>query len=186
MYMTCALAIYTGGLHAHAHVMATAASSAHARVHRKRCSHMHAHNQSSLTQKHIYLYICIGIYMYTYTYIYKYICVHDVHAHTHLSHKDTLPTYICIMHTYRYRYICIYACISIHTFIPCLLRAAIPTHVGARACACPHVCAHTRERVSAAPPRTPARAAPTTRRARPACGGAPPGPERRRTHRPTR
>ncbi len=57
MYMTCVLAIYSGGLHAHAHVMATAASSAHARVHRKRCSHMHAHNY--LSPKNIYTYIYI-------------------------------------------------------------------------------------------------------------------------------
>ncbi len=56
-----------------------------------------------------------------------------------------------------------------------LLRAAIPTHVGARACAGPRICARTRARASAAPPRTTARAASTTRRARPACGGAPPG-----------
>ncbi len=61
MYMMCALAIYTGGLHAHAHVIVTAASSAHARVHRKRCSHMHAHNH--LSPKNVYIPTYIGIYI---------------------------------------------------------------------------------------------------------------------------
>jgi hypothetical protein len=73
MYMTCVLAIYTGGLHAQAHVMATAASSAHARVHWERCSHMHAHNQSSLTQERMYTYIYRYIYIHIHTYIKIYV-----------------------------------------------------------------------------------------------------------------
>ena len=63
--------------------------------------------------------------------------------------------------------------------------AAIPTLVDARACECPHVCAHTRARALAVPPRTTARVASTTRRARPARGGEPSGPERRRIPRTT-
>ncbi len=43
-----------------------------------------------------------------------------------------------------------YTNISIHTCIPSLLRAAIPTHGETRACACPHVCAHARERIGGA------------------------------------
>jgi hypothetical protein len=53
------------------------------------------------------------------------------------------PIYICILHAYihthTYIYIRIYS-----SYNPSLLRAAIPSHVGARACACQHVCAHTR------------------------------------------
>jgi hypothetical protein len=85
-----------------------------------------------------------------------------------ISHTSTyLPICICMMHTYMCTYI------YIHAYIPSFVRAAIPTHVGTRACACPHVGAHTRARASAAPPRTTARVASTTRRARPARGGAP-------------
>jgi hypothetical protein len=47
-----------------------------------------------------------------------------------------------------------------HTYIhPVFVRAAIPAHVHTRACACPHVSAHTRASTSAVPPRTTARAA---------------------------
>jgi hypothetical protein len=50
--------------------------------------------------------------------------------------------------------------------------------VGARACAGPHVCARTRARAHRrSPPRTTARAASTTGRGCPACGGAPLGPK---------
>jgi hypothetical protein len=170
--MTCALAIYTGGLHAHAHVMATAA------LHRKRCSHMHAHNHLSpkTISTYIHEYIHIHIHIQHCTYIYKHVCVHDVHAHTHLPHKYTLPTYIRRMHTYRYRYRYVHACI--HTHIYPVFRTRSYTYARGR----PHMRVptrlRTRERASAATLRTTARAAPTTRRARPACGGAPPGPER--------
>ncbi len=62
--------------------------------------------------------------------------------------------YICI---YIYIYICVRVCVcvciytfmSIHTWKPSLLRAAIPTHGDTRACARPHICAHTRARASA-------------------------------------
>ncbi len=68
--------------------------------------------------------------------------------------------YICIMHTYIY--------MDIHTYIkPVFRTCSYTTHVGTRACACPHVCADTRENASVVPPRTTARAASTTRRARP-------------------
>ncbi len=82
-----------------------------------------------------------------------------MHAHTHLPQKTYIPIHIRIMHTYIYIYI--------YTYIknPTFLLAAIPTHVGVhtrthvgtRACACPHVCAHTQENASAAPPRRPGR-----------------------------
>jgi hypothetical protein len=83
--------------------------------------------------------------------------------YTHLSHEYTY-THVCVCvkcipiytHTYSYTYK--------HTYDPTFVRAAIPTHVDTRACACPHVWTHAR--------------ASKTRRARPACGGAPPGPER--------
>jgi hypothetical protein len=51
------------------------------------------------------------------------------------------------IHTYIYIYIHIHTYTHIHTYIPSLLRAAIPTHVDARACAGPQVCAHTRARL---------------------------------------
>ena len=75
--------------------------------------------------------------------------IYYLHIYVECIHID-IDTYM-YMHVY------------IHTYIPSFVRAAIPTHVGARTCACPHVCAHTRERASAAPPRTTARAASTTR-----------------------
>ncbi len=102
-----------------------------------------------------------------------------------ISHANTyIPTYVCIMHTYIY--IHIHAFIYIHTYTPSLLRAAIPTLVDTRACACPHVCAHTRTRIGGR--RRAQRLAPHRRpgRARLACGGAPPGPERPRIHWTTR
>ncbi len=81
-----------------------------------------------------------------------------MHAHTHLPHKY-INTDIHMYHADVYVYIYIY----IHTYNPSFVRAAIPTLVATRACACPHGCARTRARASAAPPRTTARAAPTTR-----------------------
>jgi hypothetical protein len=84
------------------------------------------------------------------------------------------------MHTYICTYI--YTYIYIQSYIPSFVRAAIPTQVDIRACACPHARAHMspheRQRASAVPPRATARAASNTRRARPARGGARPGPER--------
>ena len=56
-----------------------------------------------------YIPIFMSIY-YTYTYIYYNICVHDVHAHTHLSHKCTnaytymYNAYIYIKYTHIYTY----------------------------------------------------------------------------------
>ncbi len=76
-------------------------------------------------------------------------------------------TRICI-YMYNIQCINLYTYTYIHTSNPSFVRAAIPIHVGTRACACPHVCAYTRERASAAPPLTTAHAASTTRRARPA------------------
>jgi hypothetical protein len=132
--------------------------------------------------------------MYTYIYIVNGVCVGYIPAGIPTRARDRNGrivgarnrTHVCIAggaatctpipisHTR----ICIYICIiyneyiyitsDIHTSNPSFVRAAIPTHVGTRACACPHVSAHTRERASAAPPNTTARAASTTRRVRPA------------------
>ncbi len=103
-----------------------------------------------------------------------------MHAHTHLSHKYTLATYICIMHTYRYRYIYVYACI--HTHIYPVLRTRSYTHTRGR----PHMRmptrlrAHTRARIGGAaahngPRRTddpPSASRPRWRAARSRKGGA--------------
>ncbi len=97
-----------------------------------------------------------------------------MHADTHLSHKYAY-TYMLMHNAYLYIYTYIYVYTYIHitrlsyiyihlyvqTYIPSFVRAAIPAHVHTRSCAC----------ASAVLPRTTARAAPTTRRARPACGG---------------
>jgi hypothetical protein len=94
-----------------------------------------------------------------------------MHAHTHLSHKYTY-TDLYMYNAY------IYTNTYIHSYIPSFVRAAIPTHVGTRKCACPHVCAPTRVRASAVPPRTTGRAASNARRSRPAAGVRRPGPEK--------
>jgi hypothetical protein len=93
------------------------------------------------------------------------------HARSYPSLTSThLPIRMCMYNAY----ICMYTYISIHTYIPSFVSAAIPAHGHTRACARPHVCAHTRAH-RRSPPRTTARAAPNTRRAHPARGGAPPG-----------
>jgi hypothetical protein len=96
-----------------------------------------------------------------------------MHAHTHLLHKYTyIPIHICIymynayiyVHTYMYQYIYPVFRTRSYTYTRERPRMRGPTRLRT----------HTRTRASAVPPRTPARAASTTRRARPACGGAPP------------
>ncbi len=62
-----------------------------------------------------------------------------------------------------------------YTHISRLCYAQLYPHPWAPAHARAHTSAHTRERASGAPPRTTARAASNTRRARPSSGGAPPG-----------
>jgi hypothetical protein len=82
------------------------------------------------------------------------------------------------MHTYIY--IHTYTYMLIHTYIYAVFRTRnytyAPGHPRMRVST--RLRTHPRARASAVPPRTTARAAPTTRRARPACGGAPPGPKR--------
>ena len=79
-----------------------------------------------------------------------------------------------------------YTCMYIHTHayikISRLCVAQLYLHTGTPAHARALMSAHTRARASAVPPRTTARAASNTRRAHPACGGAPPGRKRRRIH----
>ncbi len=54
-----------------------------------------------------------------------------------------LHIYVCMHNAY---YISNMQVISIHTYNPTLLLAAIPTHVDAHACVCANVCANTRAR----------------------------------------
>jgi hypothetical protein len=116
--------------------MATAASSARTieRTWASQAVQPHARSYPSLPQEYtyIFMYILYSIYTYIYTYayarIYIYIYVYII-----------FNIYIYIrMHTY------------IHTSTPSLVRAAIPTHGNTRACARPHVCAHTRARIGGA------------------------------------
>jgi hypothetical protein len=65
-------------------------------------------------------------------------------------------------------------------------RMRMPTHRRAHGHTRRRIHTRARARASAPPPRTTARAASTTRRARSPCGGAPPEPERRRIHWTTR
>ncbi len=96
-----------------------------------------------------------------------------MHAHTHLSHYTYPYRYICILHTYIFMHRHTYIHETRLSHAQLYLRTWTPAH--ARAHTSPH---YTRARSSAVPPRTTARGAPTTRRARPACGGAPLGPEK--------
>jgi hypothetical protein len=84
-----------------------------------------------------------------------------MHAHTHLSHKYTYAYIYIRTYTHMHIFRLCYAQLYLHTWTPAHARA--------------HTSAHKHARASAVPPRTTARAASTTRRARPACGGAPPG-----------
>jgi hypothetical protein len=86
----------------------------------------------------------------------------------HIQVHTYLHIHVYCIHIYTYIYI------YIHTTR--LSYTQLYLHVDARACE-DHKSAHTRARASAAPPRTTARAASTTRRTRPARGGALPGPE---------
>jgi hypothetical protein len=102
---------------------------------------------------------------------------HTSLAQVHIS-RHIFKIYIYI-HIYTYIYI------HIHTYMSAVFarrsyaykraqpRMRVPTRL--------HTNTHRR-----LPPRTTARAAPNIRRARPACTGAPPGPERRRIPRTTR
>ncbi len=143
-------------------------------AHRQRPHAIACACKNTLTRTHLHT---RTLRRYIYIHIVHDVCVGSISRRTYprahamataaSSARAIAPTVHIYLYMFKmYIYIHIYAYIYTHTYNPSLLRAAIPTHADTRACACPHVCAHTRATARAASNTPPSASRPWWRAAR--------------------